>query len=121
MIILEKIELILGLNVDLENCKILAHWVEYDDITGEQESHGEIEVWEVAKDLSKADEIQPGIGVDVAKWDNMSPLVQSASRNLFKQIEKVIEDAVTDGRIKSRRAETENKPDWIKKALKVSK
>ncbi len=113
MIILEKIELILGPNVESKNAKILAHWVEYDDDTGEQESYGEIEVWEEPKDPAKAEELFPGIGSGVAKWKDMDPQVQSAARKLFKQLEKVIEDAVTDGNITPRRLNTGNRPGWM--------
>jgi hypothetical protein len=113
MIILEKIELIFGPNVELKNAKILAHWVEYDDDTGEQESTGEIEVWEEPKDPAKAEELFPGIGSGVVQWEDMSPQIQSAARKLFKQLEKVIENAVIEGRIKPRRLNTENKPEWM--------
>ncbi len=113
MIILESIQILFGPNVGKDDAKILANWVEFDDVTGEQLGYGEIEVWEQARDPAKAEEMFPGIGSGVEKWKDMNPQVQNAARLLFKQIEKVVEDAVRDGDITLSRLKTGNKPGWM--------
>lgn len=102
MIILESIIVLAGLNVLPENQKIIANWVEFDDITGEQKAAGTQELWMEPKDFKSEQWKGKPADVkaqDLKHWKNLNAQVKAISDNLFNKITKVIEDAVIDGDI----------------------
>lgn len=118
MIILEKVDLLLGPNVLDENKKIIAHWVEYDDDTGEQLNFGFQEIWVQNKpfdDPAWLSEHHPEMIEGVKnQWKNLDPQVGNVAWNLYNHILTVVQQAVTDGDIKPKRQSAESsKPQWL--------
>lgn len=117
MIILESVDLLLGPNVLDENKKIIAHWVEYDDDTGEQLNFGFQEIWVQNKPLDDPaflEEKMPGYEAVLHQWKNLDPQVGNVARNLYKQILRVVEDAVASGDIETKGARKRSKkPQWM--------
>jgi hypothetical protein len=101
MIILESALILAGDNVLPENRKIIANWVKYDDVTGQQLAYGTQEIWMEPKDLNGEWEGKPAdvSASDRRNWKNLDPQVKAVTDNLFAQIVNVIEDAVTAGDI----------------------
>lgn len=118
MIILESIHVAYGPNVEPENAKITANWVEFDDVTGEQLSFGHQEIWIEHKDFdgdewdSKPADLKES---DKKQWKNLDPQVRNVVDNLFDKITKVIEDAVVDGDITPHNNQGQGRPAWMDK------
>lgn len=117
MIILESILILAGVNVEPENAKIIANWVEFDDDTGEQLNTGVQEIWLEPKNFekdvwdSKPADIRD---MDKKQWKNLDPQVRNITDNLFNKITEVIEDAVAAGDIATKELpDQSNKPDWM--------
>lgn len=102
MIILESILVLNGTNVAPENRKIIANWVEFDDITNEQRRADTQEIWLIPKDFEGEEwEGKPADirAQDLKHWKNLDPQVKALTESLFDKIVKIIEDAVVDGDI----------------------
>ena len=102
MITLESILVLAGENVAPENQKIIANWVEFDDVSGEQLNSGTQEIWLQAKNFEgeqwegKPADVKAS---DLKQWKNLEPQVTALTESLFDKIVKVIEDAVLEGDI----------------------